>query len=81
MSSLQVGSRRSAQPAHHGPTPLIYGVLLAIVVMAAVAYFVAAMGGTQYGPPSTTGAPATYAPGLPAPVPTLAPTAAPPHYP
>ncbi len=81
MSSLQVGSRRSA-PAHHGPTPLIYGVILAVVVMAAVAYFVAAMGGTQYGPPNGTSAPATYAPGVPAPVPTVVPTMAPPpHYP
>ncbi len=73
MSSLRVGSQRSTQ---HGPAPLIYGAVLALVVAAAVAYFVATMGGTQYSPPNTTGAPATYAPGV---LPTSVPTA--PRYP
>ena len=75
MSSLQVGSQRSAQ---HGPTPLIFGALLALVVVVAVAYFVAAMSGTPYSPPNTTGVPATYAPGVPATnIPSVVPTVAP----
>ena len=73
MSSLNVGSERSTQ---HSPAPLIFGALLALVLVVAVAYFVAAMGGTQYSPPNSTGAPATYAPGV---LPTSVPTA--PRYP
>jgi hypothetical protein len=73
MSSLQVGSRGSAK---RGPTGIIYGVLLAVVVVLAVAVFVAAAGGLRYNPPNETGAPATYAPGV---LPTNAPTV--PRYP
>ena len=73
MSSLQVRSRESAE---RGPTGVIYGVLLAVVVVLAVAVFVAAAGGLRYNPPNETGAPATYAPGV---LPTSAPTV--PRYP
>ena len=75
MSSLQVGSQRSAQ---HRPTPLIFGALLALALVVAVAYFVAAMSGTQYNPSNTTSVPATYAPGVPATnIPSAVPTVAP----
>jgi len=73
MSSLQVGSRGSAE---RGPTGVIYGVLLAVVVVLAVAVFVAAAGGLRYNAPNETGAPATYAPGV---LPTSAPAV--PRYP
>jgi hypothetical protein len=69
MSSLQVGPRGSVE---RGPTGVIYGVILAVVVILAVAVFVAAAGGLRYSPPNETGAPATYAPGvLPTSVPSV----------
>jgi hypothetical protein len=73
MSSLHVGSRSSEAG---GPATWIYGVILAVIVVLAVAVFVSAAGGLRYNAPHDTGAPATYAPGI---LPTSAPSA--PRYP
>jgi hypothetical protein len=54
----------------------MYGVILAVIVVLAVAVFVSAAGGLRYNAPNETSAPATYAPGV---LPTSAPAA--PRYP
>jgi hypothetical protein len=73
MSSIQVGSRGSAE---RGPAGVLYGLILAVVVVLAVAVFVAAAGGLRNTAPNQSAAPATNAPGV---LPTSVPAA--PHYP